>query len=393
MHPATQQLLSFILGAAALHGLFLAVLLFIKSGDAPERRVLSIALSAVSLYLINYLIFLTGLIRYFPDWLGVLYPWIFLTGAAIYFFVKQSLVPDFRWRVLHALHLLPFVWGWYRIYPLLVLSPEQKKALIEWFLNPDEVFSWEMVLQGNIHIFLLLVYAIAARQLAIREEKVQELAENRAKARWMQRFSLFFILLLVFDLGIKLSFVFVKIPAATIEYMLATALALAIHLLGYHAVGRLEHFPKILPEQPSEKYKTSPLTPEQLETGRLALLELMHREKPWLNPELKIAELARYLHMPSHHLSQLLNEVMDTGFYDFVNNYRVREAQRLLLDAHFRHFAIEAVGLESGFANKTTFNRVFKKVTGMTPSAYLEASGKTNVPVGLTQESGKSDGF
>jgi YesN/AraC family two-component response regulator len=94
--------------------------------------------------------------------------------------------------------------------------------------------------------------------------------------------------------------------------------------------------------------------------------------------------------MPSHHLSQLLNEEMDTGFYDFVNNYRVREAQRLLLDAHFRHFAIEAVGLESGFANKTTFNRVFKKVTGMTPSAYLEASGKTQMPVGLTQESGKS---
>lgn len=392
LHPATQQLLSFILGAAALHGLFLAVLVFVKSGDAPERRVLSIGLSAVSLYLINYLIFLTGLIRYFPDFLGVLYPWIFLTGAALYFFVKQSLTPGFRWRAIHTLHLLPFAWGWYRIYPLLVLPAEQKKALIEWFLNPEEVFSLELVLQGNVHIFLLLIYAFAARQLAIREEKAQELAENREKARWMQRFCLFFILLLVFDLSIKVSFVFVKIPAATIEYGLAAALALFIHLLGYQAMGRFDHFPKILPEQPSEKYKTSPLSPEQLEAGRLALLELMDSEKPWLNPELKIADLARHLNMPSHHLSQLLNEAMDTGFYDFVNNYRIREAQRLLLDAHFRHFAIEAVGLESGFANKTTFNRVFKKVTGMTPSAYLEARGTKNDPVGLTPEPGKSAG-
>ncbi|MBK7938147.1 MAG: helix-turn-helix transcriptional regulator [Lewinellaceae bacterium] len=376
MHPATQQLLVFLLGAAAFHGAYLSLLLFVKRKNTRESRLLGLVLGGVSLYLLNYLLFLTGLIRHFPGCLGVLYPWIFLAGGAFWFFVKTSLSGGFHWRPVHLLHFLPFLWAWYRVYPLLILPAERKQALIAWFLNPQEVFSPEMVLQGNVHLFLLLGYAVAARQWSAQREKQAERPENRRKSRWMKRFCTFFILLLVFDLGLKFSFVFAEIPAATAEYLLAAALALAIHRVGYFAMRRLDQHPGIPAEPAQEKYKTSPLTAEQLENSRLALLELMQRQKPWLDPELRIADLAEQLQLPSHHLSHILNEAVGAGFYDFVNGYRIREAQRLLLDERFRHFSIEAVGLESGFANKTTFNRVFKKMTGMSPSAYVERSDR-----------------
>ena len=371
MSPAAQQLLVLLLGAAVLHGIYLSALIFFKNKNIEEGRLLGLALLSVSAYLLNYLLFLSGIIRYYPNCLGVLYPWVFLVGGSVYIFVKKSLLPGYRLKWRHLLHLLPFFWSWYRVQPLLVLPVEKKQAVIDWFLHPDSKYPIEALVEGNMHIFLLIGYAVATRQLSIRTEQAHMADENRRVARWMRRFSEFLLLLLFFDLSVKFLFYTFDIPASTVEYLLAAALALVIHLLGYHAIEHLVNFPKILPEQQANgKYKTSPLTPEQLETLRLALLDLMERERPYLQAELKINHLAAAINIPPHHLSQILNEGMRMGFYDFVNSYRVKAAREKLCDPQCAHYSILAVGLDCGFANKASFNRVFKKMTGLTPSEY-----------------------
>ena len=299
--------------------------------------------------------------------LGVLYPWVFPTGGLIYLFAKKSLQPNFRLRAGHLGHLLPMGWGIYRVWPLFEMPLEKKQAVIEWFLKPDEIFPVRFLIEGNIHILVLAAYAVATWQMARKVEQAQVLPDNRQKSKWMQQFAKFFLLLLCFDIAVKLTFFFLKIPASTVEYLLAAAFALTVHLLGYHAIGSLDNLPKI---QPNGKYITSPLSTGQLEQGKQALLDLMQREKPYLNPELKISNLAIALKMPSHHLSQILNEHLGTGFYEFVNTYRVRAAQEMLRNDRFAHYSIVAVGMDCGFANKTSFNRVFKKMTSQTPSEY-----------------------
>ena len=78
------------------------------------------------------------------------------------------------------------------------------------------------------------------------------------------------------------------------------------------------------------------------------------------------------MNMPSHHLSQILNEAIQLNFNDFINAYRISEAQRRLKDERYRHLSIEALGMDCGFANKTTFNRAFKKIAGTTPGEFLK---------------------
>jgi AraC-like DNA-binding protein len=94
----------------------------------------------------------------------------------------------------------------------------------------------------------------------------------------------------------------------------------------------------------------------------------MAEEQPWLEPELTLTEVAKRLRIAPALLSKVINSGCGQNFNDFVNAYRVREAQRLLADPRFAHYSLVGVALESGFNSRSTFNRVFKKVTGQAPS-------------------------
>lgn len=109
------------------------------------------------------------------------------------------------------------------------------------------------------------------------------------------------------------------------------------------------------------------LVPELL-AWRGKLLALMAEEQPWLEPELTLTEVAKRLRTTPGLLSKVINTGCGQNFNDFVNTYRVREAQRLLADPRFAHYSLVGVALESGFNSRSTFNRVFKKLLGHAPS-------------------------
>ena len=95
METTIQQWLFFLLGAAALHGCWLALLLFLKNRNNSKAWLLGSAFIFVSLHLINYLLYLTKAIYRFPHAVGVFYPIMFLIGPAFYFFVKNHLKASF----------------------------------------------------------------------------------------------------------------------------------------------------------------------------------------------------------------------------------------------------------------------------------------------------------
>ena len=104
---------------------------------------------------------------------------------------------------------------------------------------------------------------------------------------------------------------------------------------------------------------------------RNQLLALMDTAQPYLEPELTLAELARRLRTSPAVLSKVINVGCGQNFNDFVNTYRVAEARRQLADPRRAHYSLLGVALESGFNSKSTFNRVFKKLTGQAPSELL----------------------
>jgi len=100
------------------------------------------------------------------------------------------------------------------------------------------------------------------------------------------------------------------------------------------------------------------------------IIALMDVEKLYQETELTLQQLSDKLQLPTYQISQAINEGMKKNFYDLVNGYRVEEAKRLLLDPKSINYTILSVGFEAGFNSKTTFNTVFKKFTGLTPSDF-----------------------
>ena len=106
---------------------------------------------------------------------------------------------------------------------------------------------------------------------------------------------------------------------------------------------------------------------------------LMENSKLYLQSELTLQDLADKLDIPSYQVTQAINEGLDKNFYDLVNGYRVEEAKRLLSDPGSRNSKILSLGMDAGFNSKTTFNTVFKKFTGLTPSDFKQQHLKATV--------------
>ena len=77
--------------------------------------------------------------------------------------------------------------------------------------------------------------------------------------------------------------------------------------------------------------------------------------------------------MSSNQLSQLINEGFQKSFYDLINEMRVSEVQAKMEDPDYAHLSLLGIGLESGFNSKSSFNLLFKKFTGQTPSQYKKS--------------------
>ena len=366
LHPVTQQLLVFILGAATIHGFYLAILLFFKR-QGQAGSLLALAVFSITLYLANYLLFLTGYILHFPHLLGLLGAAIFLVGPGFYFFIKRTLKPKSQWRILDTIHLIPFLYGCWRSIQLLQVSRERKLTYIEKLMNPESFdFSWWDFFQGTFSSFFLLGYVLVALWICKKEIRISFSDSNIKTIQWLINFCSGFVILIVADWLIKMVFFAIKIPAFSVEYILAALIAIAIHVVGYFALGGLS---KIL--SGNGKYKTSALNEQQIQQYQKQLLNILEKEKPWIKSDLKIADLAAIMQIPSHQLSQILSEGMQTNFFDLINHYRIEEIKIRLTHPKYSHYSILAIALDCGFNNKSTFNRVFKKLTGKTPSKFV----------------------
>jgi len=109
------------------------------------------------------------------------------------------------------------------------------------------------------------------------------------------------------------------------------------------------------------------------------IIFLMENERIYQEPELTLQQLADKLEFPYYQVSQAINDGMNKNFYDLVNNYRIEEAKRLLVDPKNLSYTVLSVGFEAGFNSKTTFNTVFKKFTGLTPTEYREQKKRMTV--------------
>jgi AraC-like DNA-binding protein len=180
-----------------------------------------------------------------------------------------------------------------------------------------------------------------------------------------------------------------------LELALALALAACIHLLGFASIAGSGVFAPPIAAAPAialaPRYARSGLTEAHAERIRRRLLEMMERDRPWTDPDLSLADLARRVGAPPPHVSQVLSQHLGTRFFDFVNGYRVNEVKRRLAEAAAagRSPSILEIALEAGFSGKSSFHRVFRDAVGVTPGAWLKSAAGSGV---LAKRPGRREG-
>lgn len=127
---------------------------------------------------------------------------------------------------------------------------------------------------------------------------------------------------------------------------------------------------------PTPKYANSVLGRADLEEIHQKLDKIMAGEQLFLDPKLSLSSLSEKSRIPENHLSQLFSQLLDGNFYDFVNEYRLREIELRLSDPKYRHLKIASLAEDCGFNSKSSFYRYFKSVHQMTPTAYLKSRGE-----------------
>jgi AraC-like DNA-binding protein len=110
--------------------------------------------------------------------------------------------------------------------------------------------------------------------------------------------------------------------------------------------------------------------PEKAEEVMKKVVYLFDVEKAFRKEDISLQSLSRELSIPSYQLSWIINKKMNVTFSELVNSYRVEEVKKRLASPHDRDKSILDIAFDAGFNTKTSFNRVFKRLTRMTPSQY-----------------------
>lgn len=360
-----------LFSAAAVHSIFLCFIILAKSRKEPGLQWLGILMIPIALWLLTYLFHLSGLIFSYPHLLGIFGPLLYLTGPLYFLFIRRSLNQNANLKWLDFLHIIPAIyvlWEWWPVY--FDWSTAVKLAAIERMHSHDKPNLWQLV-KANRMLFLILAYIIAAS--LVLQRRLHQGPSNTKRVRWLLKFSMGFgvvLLLLMF-----LPLVFLNLPginAAVIELLFVAILAISIHTLGYVALSKEEILPALDLPNPTIKYTTSPLNAAEIELKKQAILRYLDTESPWADPNFSISELSTDLGIPKHHISQILNEGLQKSFYELICQYRVEAIKQRLKAGDVETYSILGIAKDCGFGSKSSFNRAFKKMTGMTPTEWMK---------------------
>ncbi|NOR87249.1 MAG: tetratricopeptide repeat protein [Bacteroidales bacterium] len=109
------------------------------------------------------------------------------------------------------------------------------------------------------------------------------------------------------------------------------------------------------------------------------IVDILETKNLYKNPDFNLNLLSKELNTNRSYVSKAINIGVNKTFVEFVNDYRVAESKRLLCNKDTKQLTIEAIGKEAGFNSKSTFFRVFKSITGVTPSFFLNNMGDSNL--------------
>ncbi|OJV22171.1 MAG: AraC family transcriptional regulator [Bacteroidetes bacterium 41-46] len=374
--------MKYIFLIAAFNALFFALLIFQKK-KALHDKVLILWLIYLGIYTGIYALFSETMFDNFHILSASFISLLLLHGPFLFLYISSLADINFKMNQTKLIHFAPFV-----LFNLFLLIASQYPEISEgirlnhthgmhkpvWVFN---LFLISVVLSGPFYFILSI---LSLKRLDVNIFNNFSTLEN-VNLSWLRKliytFGFIWTALMIFAM---IHHVFNMFSWIFCTHGLTLSLSVFIIIIGYLGLKQKEIFVNF-PDSGSEfvteeRAKYSGVAADEEETKHYVsnLRQYMDAEKPYLDPEISLPELSKRLGVSSHFLSRVINEQLGVNFFDFVNRYRVEEVKLRITDPKFNYLSILGIAFESGFNTKSTFNRVFKKTTGLTPKEFREQS-------------------
>lgn len=286
----------------------------------------------------------------------------FLTPIVFYFSVLFYTNPAFKFKISDFKYLiLPVVF------------------LVSLLLVDFGYYAFQYVIISLILFQALFYSGLSYFTIRKHQKKIQQFSANTEgiNLNWLE-----YIILIIFIVSIVYVIYNLSYNANSLNFFINLIFLLVIYFVAYNSLKQKEIYPveeklreeliSINNDSETEELKRKLISDEELLRIKVQLEELMNSQKPYLESELNLIKLSELLSISTHHLSYVINTGFQKNFFQYVNEYRIEYAKKLLKNN--TKLSILGIAYESGFNSKTSFNTTFKKFTDQTPSEFKKIS-------------------
>jgi AraC-like DNA-binding protein len=304
-----------------------------------------------------------------------------LNMPLFYLYIRSACYSDFRLKLKHLLLAIPFLLiNFVMIFRFYFAGFSERNIFLQNFDQMPEIVAFNVL--GEI-LYVIYIAAIFISLKKYREIYLENYANsNNLTFKWLFQIAVISVIAHSFVIAKNLlkfsEFADVFIWANVFVGMIALAVLCWFVLSALYQpelfrgvdsnlllVSEIISEPERITDEPQD-----PQTTEQI----AKLRDFIATSEIFLEPELTIQQLADKIELPVRDLSVLINHKMDLHFFDFINEYRIEKAMKILTDTEKKGLTILEILYEVGFNSKSSFNTAFKKHTNLTPSEYRKKS-------------------
>ncbi|WP_103866761.1 AraC family transcriptional regulator [Aquimarina sp. I32.4] len=366
----------FLTTGIVINALIILLLVKSKTRELPQKLLL-LFFSITLLYIIHGYAQIHKLRSlYILTFIGNSIIEIFM-GPLIFLYIKSLFEKEKKLIKKYFVHFIPAL-----LYLLCISIP-----FVVSIIKREFIFEYLSVFNdhSDLIVIALLFYFIFYTLLSLHSSYIYK---NAMKANfstisendfgWVKRMLIGVLIILCFDItSILYEFILGELNFET-DYLTFVPVIIYLGYLGYYGVNQSKILlPNFLINTPTEKDKKvkktdylSTVNNKELQHLKLLLENVMSTDKKFLEEDLTLSVLADAISISDKKLSAFLNQYLNTTFYDYVNKYRVESVKEKMKSPKFDNITLLGIAYESGFKSKTSFNRIFKKETGLSPSQY-----------------------
>ena len=334
---------------------------------------LSLGTTLVCFHIIYLMILDLNLEIRYPFLLWIPYSYITGLGPLIFLYTRSLLVQEDKLSKNDRLLFIPLLMEVIIQIIFIALSIYQDKQVYNITFAP--VFTIITYVVAGVNIFYYLKKAsLLLNQHKLRTQQTYSSISEKSPF-WLGR--LLSLYRLIWMLWIPFALLFFLFFRFQLQYLvlliLIYGLLLAITYLTYWiALENRTYADRVIP---LKKERNSPnaytyLTTREIEEKLNILDSLMFHNKIYLQQDLNLRDLAEKGSIEPNLVSFLLNTHKEISFFDYINRARVNEFKERVASGNYNHLTLLAIAIDCGFSSKSSFNRIFKKSTGMTPRQY-----------------------